>query len=604
MTSRAAQSLNHPGKPPALWSIIAVSALLASWGEIVLRLVASRVRPEPVFVDPAAVWVAPIAATVLFAAPISLAWLLGRRKADPGAAWRWALAVALALATFDVLQLIPRVHPAAFLLVAAGIGVQLTRLAARSTSRTRSTLLVVVGILGLASVGGGVAVTVASKIHDRSVFSAASTTGAGAPNVLLLVLDTVRADELSAYGYGRPTSANLAAFAADGVRFDWAVATAPWTLPSHATLFTGLYPRELSTGWNTPLGTEPLTLAERFAKLGYTTGGFVANFRYTTREYGLSRGFEIYRDYAVTPSSVVGSTMIGRRVVSLWNALTHQYVLPGRKSGVRVVNEFLEFEASRGKRPYFAFLNLFDPHEPYAPDSPYDTLFLAREPRTRAIEVGTRLDTAAIRELRDAYDGSLASTDAAVGYLIDKLRQRGTLENTIVVVTSDHGEEFGDHGHLSHGNGLNMPALRVPLLIRWPAGGVPRGVVVQTPVSLRDLPATLLQQIGDQSSPRFPGISLAPLWAGRQVTPSPIVSELFWVANQPEWYPIAAGNMHSLMRSGFHFIAGVGQKSQLYDVMNDPLERHDLSTDRNYADTVRAMAKTLDTWPLGDRHGR
>ncbi len=604
--SVASAPTDRSDTPPALWLIISLGALLVGWGEFALRLVANQLHltTGPVFINPALVWMAPAAAAALFAAPVGLAWLLGRSRIDRNAAWRWALTVALILALFDVLLLVPRVHPAALLVVAAGVAVQTVRFASRSASRTRSSLLWLVGGLGAASVIAGVGVTITRLINDRRSLGSASTADAGAPNVLLLVLDTVRAMELSAYGYPRSTSPSLAAFAAEGVRFERAVATAPWTLPSHATLFTGLYPSELSTGWNTPLDSVPPTLAERFAERGYATGGFVANFRYTSHEYGLARGFQIYRDYALTPSQFVGSTMVGRRVIGAWNAARHRYVLPGRKDGDRVVDEFLEFEASRGSRPYFAFLNLFDPHEPYAPPAPYDRMFLAAEPKTRSIEVGAQLDTVAVRQLRDAYDGSLAATDAALGRLFELLRARGELDRTIIMVTSDHGEEFGGHGHLSHGNGLHMQALHVPLIIRWPAGGVPGGVVVPTPVSLRDVPATLLQLAGGSHSAALPGVSLAPLWAGGHVAPSPIVSELYWVANQPEWYPIAAGNMHSLVRSGFHLISGAGLRTELYDVMTDPLERHDLSHDAAYADTLRAMSNTLAAWPMSERRGR
>ena len=591
---------------PALWLILSFGALLAGWGELSLRLVASQLRltPRPIFIDPASVWMAPIAAASLFGVPVGLAWLAGRLRRSGDDAWRWALTVSLTLALFDVLLLVPRVHPAALIVVAAGVAVQAVRFASRSAARTRTSLRWLVGGLGAASVIAGVGVTITRLIHDRRSLGGASTADAGVPNVLLLVLDTARASDLSVYGFPRSTSPNLAAFAADGVRFERAVATAPWTLPSHATIFTGLYPHELSTGWNTPLDDVPPTLAERFAERGYLTAGFVANFRYTSHEYGLSRGFQIYRDYALTPSQFVGSTMVGRRVIGMSNAAFHRYVLPGRKGGDRVVEEFLAFDTSRGSRPYFAFLNLFDPHEPYAPPAPYDRMFLTSEPGTRSIKVGAQLDTAVVRQLHDAYDGSLASADAALGRLFAELRARGQLDRTIIIVTSDHGEEFGAHGHLSHGSGLHMQALHVPLIIRWPAGGVPGGVVVPTPVSLRDLPATVLHLAGDLHASSFPGVSLAPLWADVRVTPSPIVSELYWVANQPTWYPVAAGNMHSLVRSGLHLIAGADAHTELYDVIADPLERHDLSKDPAYSDSLRALSSTLAGWPMGDRHGR
>jgi hypothetical protein len=131
--------------------------------------------------------------------------------------------------------------------------------------------------------------------------------------------------------------------AAEGVRFDRAVASAPWTLPSHATLFTGLFQRDLSVGWSTALDTVPPTVAEHFSSLGYATGGFVANLRYCARTHGLGRGFQTYRDFSLVPSVIVGSTMAGRRLLGLYNELAGKHVLAGRKDAARVI-EFLHWE--------------------------------------------------------------------------------------------------------------------------------------------------------------------------------------------------------------------------------------------------------------------
>ena len=141
-------------------------------------------------------------------------------------------------------------------------------------------------------------------------------------------------------------------------------------------------------------------------------------------------------------------------------------------------------------------------------------------------------------------------------------------------------------------------------MIRWPDGGVPRGVVVTTPVSLRDVPATLLSLSGDRSTAAFAGVPLAPLWSGGSVVPSPIVSELYRVSDAPSWYPASAGNLHSLVANGLHFIAGPGSHEELYNVITDPFERHDLSTTAAFGDTLRSMRAILARWPLDDRGGR
>jgi arylsulfatase A-like enzyme len=566
-----------------------------------MRLLARRFMAEPIFLNPASIWLGPISAAIVFAPLIGIAWLAGRRGGRERAL-SWAVAVAAFLAAFDVLMLVPRVHPLALAALAGGVAAQATWLARNHRSvfqraLTRGTLL-----LATVSAVGGV------------LFRGDGGEGTGlrslaapeeAPNVLLLVLDTVRALELSVYGYERSTSPRLVEIAREGVRFDRAVATAPWTLPTHATLFTGKFQRDLSVGWTTPLDSVPPTLSEHFLASGYATGGFIANLRYGSREYGLGRGFETYRDYALTGSQMMGSTMLGRRVIGLYNDWRNRYVLVGRKDAERVVDEFLAWQGSDGKRPFFAFLNFFDAHEPYAPDAPHDLRFAPREPPTRALEMGRKHPPDELQGLVDAYDGAIASLDEQLGRLFDALRQRGVLDNTIVVVTADHGEEFAEHGHVSHGNGLHFPALHVPLIVRWPAGRVPAGAVVSEPVSLADVPATIVELAATRQPSELSGTSLVPLWSGSSVpNRSPVLSELFWVANQPEWYPVAGGNLRSLVRGRYHLIAGPGTREELYDIVDDPFERRDLRNEPALADTLAALRVALQQFPDADRKGR
>ena len=568
----------------ALWS-----ALVAGIGEVALRLLARQVLSRPVFLNPAAVWMAPLSALVVFTPFIALAWLVGRWWGGR-VAWLAAVAAAAFLPAFDGLLLVPRVHQAALATLAAGVASQVLWVARRHAELFARLVRWSTALLGVVSVAGGVVTT-------RGIRSAQSgDVGAGdaAPSVLLLVLDTVRAMELSAYGYDRLTSPNLAALAADGVRFDRAIATAPWTLPTHASLFTGRFQRDLSVGWMTPLDTVPPTLAEHFSALGYATGGFVANLHFTSREYGLGRGFQVYRDYPVSGSQLIGSTMLGLRAIEVYDRLTGQYVQAGRKDAKRVVDEFLAWQSSQGRRPYFAFLNLFDAHEPYAPESPYDLMFARTEPPTRKLLVGRRHSPAEVQGLRDAYDGAIASLDAQLGRLFAELRRRGALEHTIVVVTADHGEEFAEHGYVSHGNGLNFPALHVPLVVRWPKGGVPRNAVVTSSVSLVDVAATIIDLTGGSAQSTFPGSSLAPLWrGGSQPNASPILSELYRARNQPDWYPASNGDMRSLVQGRFHLIVGPQERAELYDIVADPLEQTNLMDSAVPADTLAEMQKTL-----------
>lgn len=601
VTSSETDPAGAPFQPVA--SIVRLtlwSALMAGVGEVVLRLVARQLLAEPVFLNPASIWLGPLSAFLVFLPCIAMGWMAGRVR-SARAAWYSALGVATFLAVFDVLLLVPRLHLVALALLAAGATTQVVAMARRWPAIfARSVRWSTAVLAAVAVVGGGVTARSAGRVHGEP-----GSAAEGAPSVLLLVLDTVRAMELSGYGYVRPTSPQLTALAADGVRFDRAVATAPWTLPTHATLFTGRFQRDLSVGWTTALDTVPPTLAEHFSSLGYATGGFIANLRYTSREYGLGRGFQVYRDYALNWSQLMGSTMVGRRAIGAYNDLVHRYVLVGRKDAAHVVDEFLAWQEQQGTHPYFAFLNFFDAHEPYAPEAPYDLLFAKREPPTRGLEVGRRHPPEELQGLRDAYDGAIASLDAQLGRLFAELRRRGALERTIVVVTADHGEEFAEHGHMSHGNGLHFPALHVPLLVRWPEGGVPRGAVVPSPVSLADVPATILDLTRSGETRRIPGVSLAPLWRGEPVAgASPVLSELYWVPNQPAWYPVAGGDMRSLVRGRFHLIAGPGSREEVYDIMADPFERSPLANGAMPADTLAEMRAVLAALRGADRGGR
>jgi arylsulfatase A-like enzyme len=600
---------------------VSSAARLAVWAglltgllEHALRAGWSRLSPTPIFVDAAAIFTAPTSAAVAFVPLVIAAWGIAQRwSAD--LAWRWAVGVASFLGIFNLALLTSRVHVAALVLASAGVATHVVRLARRAPAEFDRLVRVTTPALAAVALLGAVVTTVWRASRERALIAAsgetAESTRPDAPNVLLLVLDTVRASELSTYGYERDTSPHLTAFARDGVRFERAHSTAPWTLPSHATLFTGQYERDLRVGWRTALGSTKPTLASRFAALGYATGGFVGNLIYGYAPYGLEQGFQVYRDHAFVWSGWAGATHFGRFVIERYNQLFEGTVFIGRKSDRLVVDEFLDWERQVSDRPYFAFVNLFDAHAPYAPESPYDHLFLEREPFTRNLVPGRRLRPEDVRGLRDAYDGAVASADAQLGRLMDEMRRRGRLDRTIVVVTADHGEEFAEHGTLGHGHGLHLPALHVPLVVRWPAGGVRGGTTVETPVSLRDVAATIVDLAGAQGEDHVPGHSLAGFLRGADgydssgaVTRSPVLSELYRATGQPDWYPSARGNIHALVQGRYHLIRGPGDVEELYDVERDPMETTNLASDASLADTLASMRRTLAEFPMAARGGR
>jgi hypothetical protein len=232
------------------------------------------------------------------------------------------------------------------------------------------------------------------------------------PNVLLIVLDTVRAQNLSLYGYDRPTSPQLERFAKNGVYFKWAVSTAPWTMPSHASMFTGRHPHELSVNYRIPLDRTYPTLAEVLSAHGYLTAGFVANIWYCSRESGLERGFTHYEDFDLSLGQIVNSSSLGRiiattedlrRRIGYWEEL-------GRKTASKVNGDFLQWLSHKDpQRPFFAFLNYFDAHEPYLPPEPFGTLFGPQSPRKNPRHnTGWKWSLSELHAEMDAYDGSIS----------------------------------------------------------------------------------------------------------------------------------------------------------------------------------------------------
>lgn len=584
-------------------ALTVAAATIGGIGELALRLIARTSRDTPVFIDPQAVWMAPLVNVVIIGAVLAIVNLVTSRIASSKARFAvWAFAIALAVA--GPLLLVPRLHVLAVLLLSTGVGMQAARLAARYSHRAPRALRAVLASGVLIAVAGGLAVLGARAWRERRALRAANGEGS-APNVILLVLDTVRAIELQSYGFGRRTSPFLQRLSATGVVFDRAVATAPWTLPTHSTLFTGRYPHELSSGWSTPLDTRFPTLAERFAAHGYATAGFAANPRYGSYEFGLARGFGAYRDYATSLSQIAGASMLSRLIVGQINRRLDTDFSPGRKNAGAVSHEFLQWHDRARGRPFFAFLNFFDAHEPYVAEPPYDLMFADSSPPLRRIEVGLKYSARDAERLRNAYDGTIASLDAALDSMFAELERRGALRNTLVVITSDHGEEFLEHGHLSHGNGLHFPALHVPLMFVQ-RGRIPAGARVASPVTLRDVPATILAQAGLEGDGQIPGQSLAPLWreSSGGSTSSPILSELFFVANQPDWYPVAHGDLKSIVVGRYHYIRGPKEREALYDIVSDPLESSDRLHDPAAAVALDSARAALSRIPWQDRGGR
>jgi len=438
------------------------------------------------------------------------------------------------------------------------------------------------------------------------------------PNVLLIVLDTVGASHLSLHGYSRRTSPTIDVLAARGVRFDKAMATSSWTLPSHSSLFTGRWPHELSAGWFTPLDGSSPTLAEFLGSHGYATAGFVANEWYCGSDSGLARGFTSYRDYnfprltAFKTAGLINRTMNGVQateqfledwlIFDVFKPVVEHLrwlLMDNRKEAAMVNREYLDWLSQRRQpeRPFFAFLNFYDAHYPY--DLPRLGIH-----RFRSRARGNR-DTELIRDwlsvinrgpsqreidlVRDYYDDCIADLDEQLGRLVDELGRRSILERTWVIITSDHGESFGEQpGMFWHGTSLYQTQIHVPLVIIPPAGG-PSPRVVTEAVSLRDLASTIVDVLGLKDGSPLPGDTLARFWnvsspalAAKAPPSDQVLSEVVplesfgadpsqWI-HRPRW-PLAA-----LIEADWTYIRREGDVSEeLFHVSEDSQERHNLA---------------------------
>jgi len=301
-------------------------------------------------------------------------------------------------------------------------------------------------------------------------------------SVVLIVLDTVRADVLSCYGNPRPTTPNIDAFAADGIRFDHAYAPAFWTLPSHASLLTGLYPSEAgATSETNHLPESVTTIAERFRDAGWRTGAVVRN-AWISGERGFSQGFDHW--------------------VEAWRGSAGVSDAEGEHQAAATAVAWLR-EVGGEQQPFFLFVNLNIAHMPYDPPEAERQGFLRNPPPSKRLLQLTELsggwghlagalelDDQDYATLRDLYESEVHLADRLVGRLLDTLGELGLDDDTVVVLTSDHGENLGDHGMIDHVYSMYDTTTRVPLIVRAP--GIDAHSVDRELASLRDVTPTIL----------------------------------------------------------------------------------------------------------------
>lgn len=580
-------------------AISAGTALLAAAAQLAYQLVNVATGRRFIFASPEVVWMAPLAWLAFFGILAVFSALVA--FVSPRLAPRPVVAGGFAfVAVFCLLLPFKQVAVWATTLLALGIGVQVGAFARRAGPAFTRKLSRSGGLLATVFVLSGVAVRLWEAASWRRSVAPVTASPGETPNVLIVVLDAVRAANTSAFGYARPTTPGLERIAREGLAFDRAYSTAPWTLPSHASMLTGLYPTQLSADYLHKLDSSAPTLAEVLRARGYATAGFTANLLYTTWETGLSRGFELWDGFQTTPEQVLLSgwpwQMVkvhdlrkARSLSAIKSAVLHStFRLPdthrfASRHSDDVVEDFLRWHAALApERPFLALVNLFDAHRPR---------FSAPEFRTRFTPNPKGPDT---------YDNAIVYMDAHIDSLLSALRSRGVLDRTVVAVVADHGELLGEHGLWGHSNNVYHQTLWVPFVVRFPPR-IPAGRRVAQPVSLRDLAATLSDLVGVPPKERLPGVSLLALAQGDSVTTSPLFSFAHQGINLGAESPTSAGPLRSLAVGDLHYIAHSDGGEELFDLRTDRAEERNLAFDPSRNTDLQRLRLLVDSIsPLGE----
>ncbi len=363
------------------------------------------------------------------------------------------------------------------------------------------------------------------------------------PPIVLISIDTLRADRLPAYGYSKLETPHIDALVKDGVLFENAYTHVPLTLPAHVSLFTGLLPPEHGVrdnlGYRLEPGKHP-TLAARLHEAGYATGGSISAWvlRGAT---GLAQGFDTYEDSLVAPAGVDVAGLVQR---------------PGGETLDRLLPWLEKVQAQR----FFLFFHIYEPHSPWEPPEPFKSRYA------------------------DPYDGEVAAADAIVGRLLDELRRRGLYDRALVVLLSDHGEGLRDHGEEYHGILLYREVLHVPLVVKLPAERR-AGERVAAPVPLVDVMPTLLEAAGARLPKELAGRSLL---AARKA--ALVYAETYYPRVHLGW-----SELTSVVDERHQYIEA--PRAELYDVVADPHEKTDLLAERR--DVTRSMRTALSRFPVG-----
>jgi arylsulfatase A-like enzyme/Flp pilus assembly protein TadD len=397
--------------------------------------------------------------------------------------------------------------------------------------------------LGWAMVGGVALIAILSFVlawlRFRSPRRPAAALQAGGAPVLLITIDTLRADHVGCYGSRTVQTPNIDTLAAQGVRFDDALAQVPLTLPSHAVIFSGTYPMwHGARGHNFSRFRPDLGLmAEAFQRHGYVTAAFVSSVVLESL-WGLNRGFQTYDDrFDPHPFANPNVVFAARRAEETVTHLLTWFRTHDPRSG--------------SANPFFVWLHLYDPHTPYDPPEPFRSQYAP-----------------------DLYSGAIAYSDSQLGRLLDYLREIGIYDRALIILAADHGESLLEHGEEEHGYFIYRSTLHVPLIIKLPRGMVRStvGQVIPAPVGLVDLAPTVLDLVHfqDPLSRQFQGTSLVPLVLQQGASSErPVYSETYYPREVLGWSPL-----RSVTSAHYQFIQA--PRPELYEFPRDPSEKQNV----------------------------
>jgi arylsulfatase A-like enzyme len=535
-----------------------------------------------------AFWMAPLAEALIFVAVAGLVALFlraGQRR------WRWGSFALIWLSGYSVLTAWGRLHWVAALLLALGaafkVSAVLSRHLAGFQGLVRRTLIPLVVLVAI------VAGVVWGKRWWADRMGGSGAAPAGAPNVLLIILDTVRSFNLGLYGHQRSTTPELAEWADQATVMERALAPSSWTLPSHVMMLTGDWRAAAGVAARVPMGAGGPTLAEILSANGYATGGFVGNLVYTKRSSGLSRGFHHYEDYPRNLVEFLRSATLARLALDAtrWKWAARHRLWFSWKPAPLVSEGALDWIERHRGHPWFAFLNFMEAHDPWFVPAPFDTTFGADARRLTLADLraaqGASPPAGVLDREERAYDGAIRYLDHEVAGLLASLRRQDLLDNTVVIITSDHGEQFGDHGVVGHGTTLYRPVVQVPLIVLAP--GCPgHGLRQPVSVSLADLPATILALAHIAAHP-LPGRSFDDLVCGGSRPAGALLSMLLVPGKERD------GFMVSVVADSLRYIRKRRGNGELYDFERDPWETRDLGKTPAGAAEMERLERMIDT---------